>query len=579
MDTMMHDKLSRFDGLTGLCSRNGFFEQATELLMVRQQQQYIIVCSNIVHFKRINELYGISGGDQVLRTLGQAIRQWQNHLREPAAFGRIHSDLFVGCLPMDKWCIDSYVAMCRKALAALKFNTEVSFTFGVYKVTRSSLTVEEMTDRAIIALQAVEKRNEGPYAIYDRALRDEVLREKALTMSLQASLEQGHIQVYYQPMYEFMTHRIIRAEALVRWFHPEMGCIAPNEFIPLFEKTGMVTVLDRYVWETVCRYQRRCLDEERTVIPISVNVSRVDFYQNDAVDFFRRLLEKYDLAADLIELEVTESAYMDNPWYMRQVLTQLKDLGFKILMDDFGSGYSSLNMLMNLPVDTLKVDMMFIRQLDESQRAADIVGSIVRMAQWLKINTVMEGVETKNQNEYLKHIGCNEGQGYYFSRPVSEFEFQQFVENHTEAMAETVVSDDFNMKCYRALTAFGEDKNALFDLLEGMGVYELRDHSLSLLWANESYGKIWGRQTLPLDDKGWNPIHPADKQLVKEALQRAATRRKPVEVTYRSRRQDGRSMVMHARIHYLGKRNQAATYFMTFFDLTSYMAKECETRA
>jgi diguanylate cyclase (GGDEF)-like protein len=569
-DVIEQAEFAKYDGLTGLYSRQYFFAQAEKVLSTHQRKEYIVVCSNIVKFKLVNELFGTSAGDYVLKTLGEVVRRWQRDSHGRDVFGRFHSDHFVGCMPLGRLHMQSFIGYCQAVLEKLDLNINVNFTFGIYKVNDENMTVKEMTDCAIVALQSVTPNGSKPYAVYDNIMQDKIRRDQMLAASMKNSLDSGEFQVFYQPMYDFSTKQITRAEALVRWFHSQLGTVRPNEFIPLFERNGMIVLLDLYIWETVCQHQRQCLDVMRPIVPVSVNVSRVDFYHQDIVERLTILLKKYDLPPWVLELEVTESVYMDDPRQMHVILMQLKELGFHILMDDFGSGYSSLNMLMNLPVDTLKIDMLFIRQMDISQRAGDIIGSIVRMAQWLNLETVMEGVETRTQSEYLKNIGCNTGQGYYFSKPISESDFLHLMDEYTPPASEEIINTDYNMSCYKTIMAYDRKIMGLLDLLNGIGLYELKNSTLILLWANHGYAQIWGRHTLSTSNDGWNPIQPADQIIVQRSLEQAKWKKETVSFTYHSIHYDGHSMLMYARAHYLGMRNNGDVYLITFFDLTDW---------
>jgi EAL domain-containing protein (putative c-di-GMP-specific phosphodiesterase class I) len=213
------------------------------------------------------------------------------------------------------------------------------------------------------------------------------------------------------------------AEALVRWVHPKEGMISPARFIPLFERNGFIVRLDHYVWEEVCRLLAEERDKLGRVVPVSVNVSRLDFYDENLLEFFMGLMKKYDLEPWMIKLEVTESAYTDNPQQIMTMMRRFQDAGFKFLMDDFGSGYSSLSMLRNLPVDILKIDMKFVQEIVTSFRAAKIMEHMVQLAHDIHMEVVIEGVETKEQVEFLQEIGCDEIQGYYFSKPMSKDEY------------------------------------------------------------------------------------------------------------------------------------------------------------
>ena len=237
---------------------------------------------------------------------------------------------------------------------------------------------------------------------------------------MKGSLRRGEFLVYLQPKYELMSERIVGAEALVRWLHPQLGFISPARFIPIFEQNGFIYQLDKYVWEKTCQLLKDDIDHGRPVLPISINVSRIDLYSPNIVKVFEELIDKYDIPPKLLELELTESAYVENPQQIIEIAKELQARGFPILMDDFGSGYSSLNMLKDMPVDILKIDLKFLSdtQGDDHGRGGNIMTSVVRMAKWLDVPVIAEGVETQAQVDFLRTIGCECVQGFFYSKPV-----------------------------------------------------------------------------------------------------------------------------------------------------------------
>lgn len=241
---------------------------------------------------------------------------------------------------------------------------------------------------------------------------------------MEPALATNQFQVYYQPKISLADDKMAGAEALVRWIHPEKGIISPGEFIPLFEKNGFVTRLDRFVWEQTCIMLSRSKEKGYPSVPVSVNVSRADFYQADLSEILTGLIEKYHLQPADLHLEITESAYTDNPRQIMQTIDQLRSLGFVIELDDFGSGYSSLNMLNQMELDLIKLDMKFIQS--EMAKAADqgILRFVVELAHWKKLKVVAEGIETYEQLARIKEIGCEYAQGYLFAKPMPAEEFE-----------------------------------------------------------------------------------------------------------------------------------------------------------
>lgn len=262
-------------------------------------------------------------------------------------------------------------------------------------------------------------------SLYDDSLRKNLLRERQILDEMENALTSHQFEVYYQPKYDIYSDTVSGAEALIRWNHPEMGFLSPGEFIPIFERNGFITRLDFYVWEEVCRAISEWKKQGWKVVPVSVNISRMDFGISDLAERITMLAEKYQIERELLHLEITESVYTDEPQYIIQTVKVLRDNGFKIEMDDFGSGYSSLNMLSKLSIDVLKLDMKFIQKSEENQK--NILGFVISLAKWMNLATVAEGVETQEQVERLKSFGCDYVQGYFFAKPMPGEEFENYL--------------------------------------------------------------------------------------------------------------------------------------------------------
>ena len=258
-------------------------------------------------------------------------------------------------------------------------------------------------------------------------MRQQVLKEQKIINAMERAIENKEFAIYLQPKYNLQDESIIGAEALVRWNSRDNGFISPGDFIPVFENNGFVYDVDKFIWEETCRYLRKWLDEGRYVRPVSVNVSRIDLYEPKLVSHLVGLRSKYRLPPKYLELEITESAYTEDPEQIISMTKQLSDAGFTILMDDLGSGYSSLNMLKDIQIDVLKLDMGFLKSSDHSAKGGNILSAIMQMAHGLKMQTIAEGVETREQVEFLKKIGCQCVQGFYFARPMTAAEFEKLL--------------------------------------------------------------------------------------------------------------------------------------------------------
>lgn len=306
--------------------------------------------------------------------------------------------------------------------------------WGIYEITDRSVPVEQMCDRALLAADSIKGQYNEFFAVYDDNLCHKLLREKAITDAIEPALLEEQFIVYFQPKYSLRENRMAGAEALVRWCHPEWGLLAPGEFIPLFEKNGFISRLDRYVWEHTCRQLRAWKDQGYPLLPVSVNVSRADVYQLNLVEVLLQLANKYEINPKYLHLEITESAYAENPGQLISTVEQLRKQGFVVELDDFGSGYSSLNMLSQMKLDILKLDMKFTRNELEKSAEQSIMNDIISMAHRIGLHVVAEGVETKEQVDRLRAIGCDYVQGYYFAKPMPAVEFEKILHerNHNE---------------------------------------------------------------------------------------------------------------------------------------------------
>ena len=408
-----------FDSLTGLYSREYFFTKVRDVLAEHPETEYNLICSNIENFKLFNDAYGNAEGDRLLREGADITRRM---LGDSGFAGRYAADRFLCLARRDREILD------RKQFGHL--GIEVSpimrgtvMRWGIYEIVDRSIPVEQMCDRAMLAANSIKGQYDRYFAIYDEKLRDKLLREKAITDSMEAALAEGQFTVYLQPKYSLTGECLAGAEALVRWIHPQFGFMSPGEFIPLFEKNGFISRLDQYVWEQVCALLRDWQDRGLPPMPVSVNISRADVLRMNLAQTLRELIATYGIDPACLHLEITESAYAENSSPIISAVDELRALGFVVEMDDFGSGYSSLNTLSRMRLDILKLDMRFVQSEIAKPAAQSLLGDIVTMAHRLNLSVVAEGIETRDQVLRLQAIGCDYAQGYYFSRPLPIPEF------------------------------------------------------------------------------------------------------------------------------------------------------------
>ena len=428
----------QYDRLTGLYSKQYFYQQAGEVLLRNPDQQYDIICSDIENFKLINDVFGVKAGDRLLRGIGNA---YAERLKGIGICGRLNSDQFACLLKhRDDYTDDMFIEASILTNGLLDIHNIV-MKWGIYNVEDRSVSIEQICDRALLAARSIKGQYGKYFAIYDDTLRNQLLREQAITDSMESALSQNQFLVYLQPKYRIKDEVLAGAEALVRWNHPVWGFLSPAEFIPLFEKNGFITRLDRFVWEKACAVLHDWDERGYYPMSVSVNVSRADIYNEDLADTLVKIIEKYDLDPSRLHLEITESAYTENPKQIIDTVTTLRELGFVIEMDDFGSGYSSLNMLNDMPIDILKLDMKFIRSEMAKPKSQGILQFIINLASWMNLSVVAEGVETKAQLLRLTEIGCDYVQGYYFAKPMPCQEFEGLLDEYRGAGIEEPSTD------------------------------------------------------------------------------------------------------------------------------------------
>ena len=413
------------DDVTGGKNKKEFERIAKDLL--KGDGSYVVVYANIDRFKLINETYGNDVGNQILRQIHKII---DDELRWDEVSGRIMADNFgvlmrYHSLPK----LDQRLYRISKQLSELTDEQGNSYGiilyFGVYVVEEDETNISVMLEHANLARKKISPSHLVPMGIYDVKESQRLGRDKALEMKMHNALEQGHFVPFLQPKYELEGESIAGAEALVRWIDPEEGMIYPNEFIPLFESNGFIVELDLYMFEEVCKLVERWNKEGHPIIPVSVNLSRSHFEIPNFFDYYEYVLKKYDVPPRSIEIELTESLFFNDMESLSVLVQQIHDAGLSCSIDDFGSGYSSLNMLKDVKVDALKLDRVFFESGDNDERGKDIVQSVIQLAQALDLHTISEGVEEREQVEFLKEMHCDLIQGYVFAKPMPVPEFEK----------------------------------------------------------------------------------------------------------------------------------------------------------
>lgn len=409
------------DKLTGLYNREGFFEKAQEAIQAQHDVQMLLLASNIKDFKLINELYGLEIGDRVLLKQAEMIR---DDLGENVIAGRIAGDKFALLIPQTQFDEGRFMKNVEQLCTIAENNTyKMHVYIGVYAIRDRDEAVETMYDKAGLAIERVRGDYQQIITYYDDSDLEQLIHEKNVVAEFDRAIANREFCIYLQPQVD-CNGNALGAEALVRWQHPEKGLLFPGEFLEIIEKAGLIYKLDYYIWEMAAMKLAEWKKEGKGQYHISVNISAKDFYYLDLYETFTGLVKKYGIEPGRLNLEITETVIMSDVKMHMQVINRLQEYGFHIEIDDFGSGYSSLNTLKDINADVIKIDMLFLRETENQARSRTILNSIISMAKALNMPVITEGVETQNQVEFLSNMGCDIFQGYYFSKPIPVKDFE-----------------------------------------------------------------------------------------------------------------------------------------------------------
>ncbi len=416
------------DQLTGLYNKGFFIRYAAQLDIHHRDYPTDAIVLDVNHFHMINDRYGKPYGDEVLRLIAGKILEIVE--KAGGIAGRNEADSFWIYCPHHS----DYGAILETVQRDLNGDGQkenrIRLRMGVYSDVDKELDIERRFDRAKLAADSVKDSVTRVIGLYNSSMYEAELLSEQLVEDFPAAIREHQFQVYYQPKFDVRPSEPVlnSAEALVRWNHPTLGMVSPGVFIPLFEKNGLVSTLDQYVWSEAAAQIRQWKARFGVTLPVSVNVSRVDLFDPELVEKFQDIVSRNGLTSRELLLEVTESAYTEDAEQIIETVSRLRKLGFRIEMDDFGSGYSSLNMLMTLPIDVLKLDMQFVRNAFAQRKDTRLLEVMIRLAKSFGLTTIVEGVETEEQMSALKTMGCDIVQGYYFSRPLPADKFESFIQ-------------------------------------------------------------------------------------------------------------------------------------------------------
>ena len=473
---------------------HSFMERLRKRLPEILPNTYCIVAIDIEHFRLFNKLYGRSSGDEVIRYIYTCLKQ--SALEYDGIDAYLGGDNFVAFLPDDDEVLNNIRQKIIKKFSEWN-NTSAFFPlFGVYTIKDTSVLPELMYDHAMLALSHAEEDYKWHICRYTIEMESTLEKEVYLLAAIEEGLEKGEFTFFAQPQCNIATGQIVGAEALVRWQKPDGEVLLPGGFIPVLEKNKMIDQLDRYVWEKVCQWLKGWIDQGYSPVPISINVSRIDIYAMDVPKYIFSLLEKYQIPEHLIKIEITESAYTENNNRISHAVNTFRNRGLVVMMDDFGCGYSSLNMLKNIPVDVLKLDMRFLQfKEEERQKSANILESIVNMAGLLHLPIVVEGVENESQEKFVQKLGCRYIQGFYYYKPLPIKKFEELLRDKRQIDTQGLVYKQVEPMHIREFidTNFVSD-SMLNNVLGPVVFFEVLGGDIKITRVNEQYFRMLGEQ-------------------------------------------------------------------------------------
>ena len=417
------DESANYNLLTGLPVLRMFNIKCTDIIRDNPDRKFAVIMSDITQFKAVNDFLGRETGDRLLHHIADTLRDIEKN-RPLTVAGHARADIFVIFTAYgERDELSDIVRTVKRSVLDLSLKYKVNISFGICASEEKAPSISYIRDCANIALHEIKGKHYADYLFFEDSMRTNILKEKLIESELLTALEDGQIVPYIQPQVDMSTGAITGGEALSRWIHPANGLITPDRFLTIAEECGLIINVDYYIWKKVFEYQRKLMDEGRKCIPISVNVSRMHIYDPDMTDILTDLSRVYGVSPEYVPLELTESAFTKDENKIISRMEYLRGRGFIISMDDFGSGYSSLNMLKNREMDEIKIDKEMISDID-NKKGRIIISSILDMLSRLNVNVIAEGVETIEQQDFLISNGFTKAQGflYYKPMPLSEFD-------------------------------------------------------------------------------------------------------------------------------------------------------------
>lgn len=424
-------RIAHYDALTGLVNRKLFNEKLEKY--IKESENFTILFLDLDDFKKVNDVFGHEFGDKLLISVSKLLI---SEVGENNLVSRVGGDEFLILL---KDINDKYevISLCERLIDIFKHSIKIeekdisiSSSIGIVMFPKDGVDTETLIKRADTALYKAKDFGKNTYSFFDKAMGEEVIRKAEIEKNLKDAVLDEEFEIYFQPQLNVITNKIVGFEALLRWVNPKLGRVSPAEFIPIAEDTGSIDKIGNWVLKKVCEQCKMWEDMNYNFCKISVNISVVQLQKNHFFRNVKKIIEDTKIKPEYLKFEITESVVITNFENNNQILNKLMDMGVEIALDDFGTGYSSINYLRNIPINTLKIDKSFVDNIDESKVDKVILKEIIKLANEISIDVIVEGVESKEQLEVLKEIGCTQIQGYYFSRPLPLCDIQELLKEY-----------------------------------------------------------------------------------------------------------------------------------------------------
>ncbi len=583
------ERQTYFDELTGLLTRYAFCRLVDDRTGSGKcaAGQYAMIYFDVQRFKAVNDMFGIEAGDRLLIHIADSMR---NIVEDNDLCCRIGSDRFVAFVHCEDGNPEQIVEKMLDEITDFDLPFEITCNAGIYLLSENRHLADSLIDRAIMAQSAIKGSYTQKHSRYTEQMRKEMLTEQEIVGNMATALANKQFTPYFQPQYNHATKMLIGAEALVRWIHPERGLIPPDVFIPIFERNGFITKLDLYVFEQVCIFLRNCLDQNLPVVPISTNFSRHDVFHPDIVEDLEKIREKYDIPVELLRVEITETAVVGSSQYVNDVICRLHHCGYIVEMDDFGSGYSSLNVLKDIDLDIIKLDMKFLSKQTNANQNADkrggtILSSVVRMAKWLNLPVIAEGVETVPQADFLRSIGCEYIQGYLYSKPLPQSAFYELLTKSCQNDVSPQISSGGDMGLGDFWNPDSQETLIFSNYVGAAAIFDFHDGEIEILRVNQKYLRELNVTQTEKELVGVSPfefLNDREKDIYFEMLERAGiTKMEESCETWRIVRSSGinsDAICVRSDVRLLGRNEEHFLFYATIRNVTAEKQVSKETK-